>query len=203
MPSMPMIVVEPPTKPTTLSGAAFDRPPTVQHAGRGRTVLVAALAAGVIGAAVIVLALRGSHDSKATPAAAEPAPVVAAPEPSPAVAAAPVATPPLATPPVAAPNPDAVPPAPSEPAVATVELSITTAPPGAIVLRDATQLGVTPFHGTLPRGEAPVKLTLRKSGHKDKLLTVVPTAALDENVKLEPKSRSTQSTNRDQSVNPF
>jgi hypothetical protein len=48
-----------------------------------------------------------------------------------------------------------------------------------------------------------VKLTLRKSGHKDKIISVVPAAALDENVKLEPRPRSTTHSNRDQSVNPF
>jgi serine/threonine-protein kinase len=197
LPMPPPFVPDTPTKPTTLSGAAFDKPATAAGAGRQRTMLVAVLAAAAIGGVAIAFSLQGSREpvpkpyvSSASPAAApEPEPAAAAPAPA-------VAEPAPAAPPVVAP---AVAP---EAAPATVELAIASTPSGAIILRDGVQLGVTPFHGTLPRGDAPVKLTLRKSGHKDKILTVIPASALDENIKLELRQRSTQS-NRDQSVNPF
>ena len=197
--------------PTTLSGAASDKPPTVSGSRRSRTVLVAAVAAIALGATAIVFSMKGSSETTAKPAASGDSHAVAAATPSahasdPAAAAATdsVSAQAPASPTIVTPSPSepAPPPSvPAQPAVATVEVSIVSTPPGAIVLRDATQLGVTPFHGTLPKGDAPVKLTLRKAGHKDKVITVVPAAALDEKVKLELKSRST--TNRDQSVNPF
>jgi serine/threonine-protein kinase len=190
---------DPPTKPTTLSGAAFDKAPTATGGSRSRTVVIASLVAAAIGGVALAISMKSSHDTAAKPAAASepPSVVVVAAQPSAPEPAAPEPAP--AVPPVEA--PDAAPEPPPLPA--TVELSIVSTPAGAIVLRDGTQLGVTPFHGTLPRGDAPVKLTVRKSGHKDKIVTVVPTAALDENVKLDVRPRSTTHSNRDQSVNPF
>jgi serine/threonine-protein kinase len=189
MPSLPPFVTESPTKPTTLSGAAFDKPATAPGAGRQRTVLVAVLAAAAVGGVAIALSLQGSQPRAAKPFVSSASPPAA---PEPAVAEPVPAAPPVVTPPAA-----------PDPAPATVELSIESTPGGAIILRDGAQLGVTPFHGTLPRGDAPVKLTLRKSGYKDKIITVVPAAALGENIKLESRPHSTTHSNRDQSVNPF
>jgi serine/threonine-protein kinase len=200
MPSLPPFVTESPTKPTTLSGAAFDKPATAPGAGRQRTVLVAVLAAAAVGGVAIALSLQGSQPRAAKPYVSSASPPAApSPEPEPAAAA----PEPAVAEPVPAAPPSVTPPAATDPASATVELSIDSTPSGAIILRDGAQLGVTPFHGTLPKTDAPVKLTLRKSGYKDKIVTVVPVAALDQNIKLESRPHSTTHSNRDQSVNPF
>jgi eukaryotic-like serine/threonine-protein kinase len=208
LPAVPF-AADPPTRPSNpttlsaLSGAAFDKPPTAAGSGRSRTVAVAALVAAALGGVAIAFSMKSSHDGAAKPvASSEPPPAVALPAaaPTPATPATPEAPAPAAPEPLPTPSPTVAAPAAPEPA--TVELAIASTPDGAIVLRDGAQLGVTPFHGTLPHGDAPVKLTLRKSGYKDKVLTVVPAAALDETVKLEPRPRTTR-VNRDQSVNPF
>ena len=184
MPVMPAVQT-----PTTLSGAA--QSVTTTGGGRGRTVLISAIAAAVIGAAVIVFTV-GSSSSPVEPTAAS-APVTAPLAPTPAP---PTPTP---APPVAAVEPT---PAPVPPPVtpATVELSISSTPAGADVIVDGKRLGTTPYKGTLPKADGDVKVTIRKGGFMDKLVTVSASAAINQTVKLDPKPRA---QNRDQSVNPF
>ncbi len=189
MPVLPAIT----STPTTLSGAATPIP--TEGRKRSRTVLVSAIAAAAIGAVVVVLTLGGSTSpspKEPAPASApEPAPTPAPPAPTPApVAAAPEA-----------PVPAVAAPAPVEPA--TVELSIASTPNDVEVLVDGKRLGATPYVGSLPKSDAEVKITLRKAGYKDKVLTVRANAAITESVKLEAKPRTTSTRNRDQSVNPF
>ncbi len=78
--------------------------------------------------------------------------------------------PPVAAAPVVQPAPviEAAPP------VSTVEISITSTPPGADVFVGAERLGVSPLKLARPRGETPLKLTLRHAGYRDEALEVIP-----------------------------
>jgi serine/threonine-protein kinase len=221
-----------PTQPTTLSGAAGNTPVPTEPRRSGKTAMIAALVASGIAGIVIAFALSHANKSagprpsaaiETHAAAAESAPAAAAesapapaPEATPATAApTPAATPAPATPTPAA-TPAAVPeaapatPPPSEdkPVAAvetppTVALDLVTNPWHAEVWLGTTFVGSTPIHGTLAAGDAAVKLTVKKPGYKDQVISVVPSAAIDLHVDLHALPKQTTKSNRDQSVNPF
>ncbi|MEJ7732073.1 MAG: serine/threonine-protein kinase [Polyangiaceae bacterium] len=57
-----------------------------------------------------------------------------------------------------------------------VEVRIDSTPPGAEVWMGATKLGAAPGPFRVPRGEAPVALTVRAEGHRETSVEVVPSA---------------------------
>ena len=146
----------------------------------------------------------------ATPATLSPLmpkPAVAEPEPEPAVAA-----PAPALAPAPAPAPESVHPpeipgaAPDPPAETprTVEVSIESTPPGAVVLLGSGAVfGKTPLRGTLPYGEQDVRLVVRLRGYMDKAIVVRPDKPISQQIKLAAPPRAPQRKDRDYGVNPF
>ncbi len=117
-----------------------------------------AVAAAVVGGIVL-----GGSAAAPSPRAAVPvdAGVVVAPAPAPPVPA----------------------PAPS----AMVDVTIASSPPGAAVILDGRELGVTPYTGQLPRGDRPIPLVLRLRRYKDARRSITPRDAIGLDVVLEPK----------------
>jgi eukaryotic-like serine/threonine-protein kinase len=149
--------------PTTLGLGAGE--PTVKEpipATRPRSkapIFIAAATVIAIGAGIAALTLRGSAAKPApTPIAAKPV------DPPP-----PVVVPDLKLPEVATVVPDAAPTAPT-----TITLQLESDPPGAAVLLDGKQVGVTPYaHETAP-GDAPLRFTFEKAGHEPRTKDITP-----------------------------
>jgi eukaryotic-like serine/threonine-protein kinase len=143
----------------------------------------------------------------ATPKVAKPEPVASPSHAEPATPPRSVTTPPPA--PHAPQRPQAEPALPRPPATAaTIDVAVDSVPAGAQVLLAGTVLGKTPFHGTLPRRNGDVTLTVRLAGYADKSVAVRADHAVTETIKLvrsatSPPPARPRKTNRDQSVNPF
>jgi serine/threonine-protein kinase len=146
---------------------AAEAPPTA--APKKRTTLVAVAAAFVLLAAVGgVLALK-------------PATSPGVDAPGPEAAASPTAATTAAARPA-----DVVPVAPATPVPpAEVEIMVKTTPPGAEVFSGTEKLGVAPGPFKLKRGDASLKLTIKKAGWKPGDVTVTPTANAEVEVALE------------------
>ena len=88
-----------------------------------------------------------------------------------------------------------------------VEMAVDSAPSRAEVLLGGAVQGITPFVGSVPRGDRDVKLVIRLAGYVDQTILVHPTAPIRERVTLARKpaiavpKRSTPE--RDRSFNPF
>jgi hypothetical protein len=189
------------TTPTTLSGAATPAPVRADRAPRGNGLMFAVLGGSVVvGVMIALLVARNDEPSAPMAASTEARNVEMTTMPAGAAAPAPPSEPAAAPAPVTD-EPQAAPAADTE--AATVTIHLVSTPEGAEVFRRAERLGTTPFDGTLPRGDTPVTLTVRKSGYKDRTITVTPTAAIDQKVELQLRPRSTRPSTRDKSVNPF
>ena len=178
-----------PATTTLSSAAAVGTVAPRARGGRGLLVIGGAAVAAAVAVAIVVVA-RGGGDSSSSASrqAATGEPDVAPPSPTSAVAvvdaAVAVVDAAVASSAAAgAPPPPADPAAPS-PAAVSVPLALTTRPSGARVIVDGQVVGKTPYAGTLTRGDRPVRITLRAPGHADATLTVVPTAAIERDVKL-------------------
>lgn len=127
-------------------------------------VAVLVLSALAVGAAALVRARAdGTSAADARAQVLEPAP-----DPSPTPARDPVDPPVPAPPPPPSPPPDAVQPATS------VKVTLETRPAGARVLLAGKPRGRTPVDLTLPRSDAPVKVELRRPGHRPLVQQIVP-----------------------------
>jgi eukaryotic-like serine/threonine-protein kinase len=136
----------------------FDAESDVPRPGGRRTALWVGGAAALLCVGVaLALGARGRAQAPA------PEPQAAAALPPRAPSDAPEATTP--TPPPAAPAPPT-----------HVEVRIESTPPGAEVWMGAAKLGAAPGPFRLPRGEAPVALTVRAEGHRQASVEVVPSA---------------------------
>jgi hypothetical protein len=123
------------------------------------------------------------------------------PSPTPSAAKAPTkikSSPPVvarASPPKPEPTrPLSVAPEPAPPS--TVEVEIVSSPAGAEVVLDGKVVGKTPYHGTHPRSDLAVKLSLRLSNHAQEQLIVYPRGPIKQVVKLRHVADG-------QSANPF
>jgi len=85
---------------------------------------------------------------------------------------------------------------PPTPASSTVDVVITTTPPGAELTVNGRAVGKTPYRGTLSRSDRDAKLTLQLHGYRPQSITVHANAAIKQNVKLTPMAHN-------QAVNPF
>ena len=122
-----------------------------QRSGRRTPLLVAGLVAATA-AAILVVQLNGNESRSVAPtprAAAAPAP---APTPSPVVTA------------------------PAQPK--SIQISITSTPPGAVVYRavDGVRIGETPFSGTYKRGDGFAEFQLRLEGYELASISLPTTA---------------------------
>jgi hypothetical protein len=134
----------------------FDAESDVARPGGRRTALWVGGAAAILGIAALALALSAPGRGPAATAPQAPA-AAALPERAPAVE-----TP---APPAAAPAPPT-----------HVEVRIESTPPGAEVWMGANKLGAAPGPFRVPRGQAPVALTVRAEGHREASVEVVPSA---------------------------
>ena len=152
---------------------AAEAPPSA--APRKRTTLVAVAGAFVLLAAVGgVLALKPATGPGQQVDAARPD-ATASPTASPTAGSTAAARP-----------ADVVPVAPATPAPsAEVEIVVKTTPPGAEVFSGTEKLGVAPGPFKLKRGDASLKLTIKKAGWKPGDVTVTPTANAEVEVALE------------------
>jgi serine/threonine-protein kinase len=150
---------------------AAEAPPSA--APKKRTTLVAVAAAfGLLAAVGGVLALRLA-----------PGPGQQVDSARPDLAASPTAAAALTT---SARPADVVPVAPATPApAAEVEITVKSTPPGAEVFSGTEKLGVAPGPFKLKRGDASLKLTIKKAGWKPGDVTVTPTANAEVEVALE------------------
>jgi serine/threonine-protein kinase len=147
---------------------AAEAPPNA--APKKRTALVAVAAVFALAAAAGgVVALRAAPSSQVE--AALPGPEIA-PSPTAAVNTTAAARP-----------ADVVPVAPALPG--DVEIVVKTTPPGAEVFSGTERLGVAPGPFKLKRGDASLKLTVKKTGYKPADVTVTPTANGEVEVALE------------------
>ena len=128
------------------------------------------------------------------PSPAPPPPQVATASPPAEPKSAPPAPPPPApadAPPPAVSStvkrPVELPPPPPKPSLpATVEIAIDSVPSGAKILRDGIAFGATPYRGSVPRADREIQLVLQLRGHRDQAITVRPSAAIKQSVKLAP-----------------
>jgi tRNA A-37 threonylcarbamoyl transferase component Bud32 len=75
------------------------------------------------------------------------------------------------------------------PPPSTVEVALRSRPAGADVVHGTAKLGVTPVQLSFPYGVAELALTLRKSGHVDKVVKLTPDRHRDLEVELAPAGR--------------
>jgi serine/threonine-protein kinase len=75
--------------------------------------------------------------------------------------------------------------APQRASTATVRLTIDSTPRGATLMLDDKVLGVTPWVGNVPRGDANVRFELRLAGHQPRVLLVRPNKASVHNPPLD------------------
>ncbi len=145
--------VEPPARPTTLGSGAAEIAP-VYPARRSRLPVIA-------GAAIVSLALIAGGVLLATSGGDE---APAAETPVVQAAVTPVAPEPV-VPEVPAPKPEVTPPPLKE-----VTISVVTSPAGAEVFvgAETAARGVTPLDLKVPKGSAPLELTLRAPGFKER-----------------------------------
>jgi serine/threonine-protein kinase len=163
-------------------------------------------------------AVAPSHDSIASPPATrEPTPAAAVESPTAPVAPPPAPVEPPATPVVSAPaeppKPTPAPvepvrvaptPRPTPPPPAVVTVSVDTTPPGATVELAGKFVGKTPFHGTLPRRDTGVALTVRLDGYVDDTVNVSADHAIIERFRLKAVAPpAPRAAPRDRGVNPF
>jgi hypothetical protein len=91
---------------------------------------------------------------------------------------------------------DPSPPAAAASAVATgdVLVHVESRPPGARVLADGAELGVTPVDLHLARGATPVVLELRRTGFSATMQTIVPDADQKVLLSMSPAGRPRPAT---------
>jgi eukaryotic-like serine/threonine-protein kinase len=92
--------------------------------------------------------------------------------------------PPIAEPSAVAPAPNAVAVVATVPSAATVSLVVQTRPEACELYLGDARLGVAPGPFVLPRGDAPLALSVRAPGHKPATLTFVPRSNGTEKVEL-------------------
>ena len=184
-----------PGPPTTLGGAASE---AKVSPSRSRTGLVAAVAVVVVASLVGILIMAAGSGGRpaGTDQAGSAGPVddrigenlVPAPDRArvPDVSAKdPTAVPPSAVL-GATPTAPAVPTAQPEP---TIALAIHSTPAGARVVISGKTVGLTPYRGTLPRGDEKLIIVLSLAGYHDATLTVVPADAVSKSVSLSRKKK--------------
>ena len=170
----------PPGDARTLPAPGTDEPPRPNRR-RGALILGAVVVAvGAVAVAVAVLAGGGGRPSRPAPAVTPPAGPSALPGPT---TAPPVAPPDPA--PVAPPDPVPVaPPDPAPVAPATVTITVTGSPAGAIITGPGGVRGTVPGDLVLPVAPAPIALLVEAPGHRAMTIMVDPTVSPQLTVEL-------------------